>query len=614
MKVGRPGKVLTIMNREQELVKQLETAADAYYNGGEAILGDDAYDALRDELEALNPNHPFLKKVGAPPRGETVKLPYFMPSLTKIKPGTGTIEKFAEGGSSFVLSDKLDGISALWVSSTKKLYLRGDGEQGVDVSAFVPYIQRLRTSNPCVVRGELITEGESRSWVNGVLHQKQISVEDAKRIRFVAYELIEPKGYKRSEQFLLLEEFGFDTPWNDHVPRSHLTEEKLSNLFRTRRSTSKYAIDGVVVGINGVPISQTMNATSVSNPKDCVAFKMVLADQCAETTVRAILWGASHQGYLIPRLQVDPVAVQDCQIEFLTGHNAKLLVEKKLGVGARIRIRRSGDVIPTVDAVLTPSETIPFPPKYAWDATQTHILIPAEHQAESVEVQTAKLLHFASTLEVANLGPGLVKKLVEAGYTTPKALRAMTPDQWQKTLGKGMGEKVRQSFEERMKAITEMKLMIASSTLPRGTGETKLKALFAREPDWMKWSMKTLAGVNNWSYVALEECLTALEDYKKWRANQFGTLVLDRSISPPPAVAAVPPSVFVCFTGFRAPELEVKCRAKNMEVQLAVNKQTTVLVVSDHGNTESGKAKKARDMGIRILERSQFEKEYLGQA
>ena len=147
------------MNQEQ-IVARLTAAADAYYNGGDAIMGDEADDALREELERLNPNHPFLQKVGAPPRGTTVKLPYLMPSLTKIKPGTGTIEKFRQEGESFVLSDKLDGISALWVSTSKKLYLRGDGEQGVDISAFVPYIRCLRSTNPCVVRGEIITEGE----------------------------------------------------------------------------------------------------------------------------------------------------------------------------------------------------------------------------------------------------------------------------------------------------------------------------------------------------------------------------------------------------------------------------------------------------------------------
>lgn len=604
----------TTMNRQQEIVTQLEKAADAYYNGGDAIMGDEAYDALRDELESLNPNHPFLKKVGAPPRGVTVKLPYMMPSLTKIKPGTGTVEKFSELGTSFVLSDKLDGISALWVTSNKKIYLRGDGEQGVDVSAFVPYIQGLRSVNRCVVRGEIITEGESRSWVNGILHQKEITVSDAKRLRFVAYELIEPKGYTRKEQFDILEEYGFELPWNAIVSRNQMTEQFLSEQFSKRRTSSKYAIDGIVVGVNAVPLSQGSNAVSVSNPKDCMAFKMVLTDQCAETTVRAILWAASHQGYLIPRLQVDPVKVQDCQIEFLTGHNAKLLKEKKLGIGAKIRIRRSGDVIPTVDTVLTPSENIPFPAKFTWDATQTHIVVPSDQLADSKEIQSAKLLHFASTLEVANLGPGLVKKLVDAGFTTPKALMAMNPEQWQKVLGKGMGEKVRVSFHERMKAMSEMNLMLASSTLPRGTGETKLKALFAREPDWTKWDMKTLSNVNSWSFAALEECMDALQEYKKWRHEQFGPMILNRSVSPPPSVPVVPPSVFVCFTGFRAPDMEAKCREKNIEVQLTVNKQTTVLVVADRGNQESGKAKKAKDMGIRILERSQFEKEYLGHA
>jgi NAD-dependent DNA ligase len=602
------------MNQDQ-LVARLTAAADAYYNGTEALMTDEEYDSLREELEVLNPNHPFLKKVGAPPRGETVKLPYFMPSLTKIKPGTGTIEKFvAQGSSSFLLSDKLDGISALWVSSSKKLYLRGDGEMGVDVSTYVPYIQGLQTKRNCVVRGELISKGQSRSWVNGVLHQKEVPIEDTKRIHFVAYELIQPEKLTRKDQFTHLSEFGFELPWIQLVNASELKETLLMQTFQKRRAESEYPIDGIVVGENRVPLSQTMPKDSVSNPKDCVAFKMVLTDQCAETTVRAILWGTSHQGYLIPRLQVDPVQVQDCQIEFLTGHNAKLLQEKKLGIGARIRIRRSGDVIPTVDTVLTPSENIPFPSKYTWDSTQTHILMPPDAMNESKEVQTAKLLHFASTLEVANLGPGLVKKLVDAGFTTPKALRFMTPDQWQKTLGKGMGEKVRLSFEERMKNINEMTLMLASSTLPRGTGETKLKALFAREPDWMKWNMKVLAGTNSWSFVALEECMTALETYKKWRADQFGQLVLDRSISPPPAVAAVPPSIYVCFTGFRSADMEQKCKDKNMEVQLAVTKQTTHLVVPDASKSDSAKVKKAKEMGIRILERSQFEKEYLGQA
>ena len=108
------------MNADQ-IVKKLKEAADAYYNTGTPILTDDQYDALRDELEALDPSNPFLGVVGAATKeGTTVVLPVPMPSLNKIKPLTGAVAAFvAKTGSgtvsSWVLSEKLDGISALWI-------------------------------------------------------------------------------------------------------------------------------------------------------------------------------------------------------------------------------------------------------------------------------------------------------------------------------------------------------------------------------------------------------------------------------------------------------------------------------------------------------------------
>ena len=593
----------------ESIVKKLKTASDAYYNTGQPIMTDEEYDELRDKLEAMCPTHPFLTSVGATPRGSTVRLPFCMPSLQKIKPRTGTVEKFAGRATTFVASDKLDGLSALWSSGSGSLYLRGDGEDGVEIKNYVKHIQGLVNTVRCVVRGEIITQGETRAWVNGVLHHSSPSPADAKKLHFVAYEVLEPAGLNRLAQFNFLEIHGFEIPWRAAIPSRDLTDSTLEALFRKRRQESKYATDGIVVGIDCVPQWQTLGTTS-SLPKDCVAFKMVISDQCADTVVKQILWAPSYQGYIIPRIQIEPVQVKDVRIEFISGHNAKLLVEKRLGVGARIRIRRSGDVIPTVDAVLEGSDTIPFPSAYEWDATHVHICVPKD-QAATAETLAVKLSHFASSLSVPNLGPGLIKKLVEAGYTTPRMLMELSTEKWCEAIGKGNGVKIQKAFIDRVRSANEMELMIASSLMPRGVGETKLTILFQKEPDWKKWSLTNLTGLQGWSNESLSDFLTLLPRYEAWRKEQFPMTVVPIGVVAP-LQTKTNANLFIVVTGFRSAEFEAACLQKGIVVLPSLTKQAQVLVTA--GSDSSTKAKKAGDMGIRILERSAFEKEYLSSA
>jgi NAD-dependent DNA ligase len=164
------------MSTLPEIVKKLRAASDAYYNTGKSLMTDDEYDELRDELAKRSPSHPFLKEVGAAVGSGAIPLPYIMASLNKIKPGTGAVESFKakSTGKIWVLSEKLDGISALWHEG--RLYLRGDGQMGVEVTKFAPHIQGLKVcEHP--VRGELVVARAepcvagtlARSWVNGQL-------------------------------------------------------------------------------------------------------------------------------------------------------------------------------------------------------------------------------------------------------------------------------------------------------------------------------------------------------------------------------------------------------------------------------------------------------------
>ena len=193
--------------RVANIVAQLKAASHAYYETGEPIIDDDTYDALLEELRSLDAGNPYLTAVGAPVSEGAVRLPIPMPSLRKVKPDSGLDTWVRSYPGPWVASDKLDGISALWIPDKGALYLRGNGLVGQDVSHLVGLgIQGLVKPKKAgavagiMVRGELIVPKGSvqgtlaRSWVNGQLHQKNPSKADISRIQFLAYTLYNPSS------------------------------------------------------------------------------------------------------------------------------------------------------------------------------------------------------------------------------------------------------------------------------------------------------------------------------------------------------------------------------------------------------------------------------------
>ena len=596
----------------EEIVKKLKDASDAYYNAtGGALMGDDEYDALKDRLEELAPNHPFLKIVGAPVKDGCVTLPVPLPSLNKIKPGLGTVENFRRTSSvsRWVLSDKLDGISAVWVPKKTAMYLRGDGAVGQDVSQIARMgIQGIpiRLDAGFMVRGELVLPKAltpantiGRSWVNGIFHQKTPAREEVAKIRFVAYEIVSDTTHTRSQQLEILKKKGYEIPWVSVV--GELSEETLTRNLTARRQESKYDIDGIVVGVDTVPQWHSGDK-SVANPKDCVAFKMVMADQCAETVVKKVHWNLSHQGYFTPRLEIEPVRVGGAVISFLTGHNAQLIVEKGIGAGARIRIRRSGDVIPTIDAVLQPAKSTELPPEGTWVWNGPYIVSKSGTEEAIVE---SRLKHFATSLGIDGLGPGLVKKIVASGIKTPRALCGATVDALGEIVGKKIGANLASEIQKRLTVSNEMTFMIASATMPRGVGETKLKSLFALESNPRKWR-GTIQSAEGWSDDALTTFLGGLDSYFKWREEQFPS-VAQTPVAPAPVAANQKGAI--CFTGFRSADLEAAAIRKGFSVSATVSKKVIALLVPDAGEETGTKIEKARELGIRIVRKSEFMRE-----
>ena len=193
-----------------------------------------------------------------------------------------------------------------------KLYTRGNGSIGQDISFLLPQFN-LPFIEGAVIRGEFLISKEvfkqkwedkfsnSRNLVSGLINAKRQPSEKYKDLKFVAYEVIEPIMMP-SMGFEYLRDKGFDTVKHGQIlMSSNLTNDVLSKILVQWRHTLPYEIDGVIV------TSDHIYSRKNENPKHSFAFKMVLSDQIAEAKVIDVIWTPSKDGYLKPKIRIEPI-------------------------------------------------------------------------------------------------------------------------------------------------------------------------------------------------------------------------------------------------------------------------------------------------------------------
>jgi hypothetical protein len=593
-------------------IKRVKEAKEAYFATGSAVMPDDEYDALEAIVrrEGGHEGLAVVAAVGFQKKETGVPLPHVLPSLSKIKPGEKSLARFLARGGPFVVSEKLDGVSALWIAGEKKLYNRGNGVLGTSITEYAGDIQGLAGgAHRVVVRGEIclrraeaIPGSPARSQVNGWLHRtpEERSVGGAPALRFIAYQVIEPAGISRAEQFAWLAAAGFEVPWNKTVRAA--TEETLATWLQARRTDSPYDTDGIVIGTAGVPEPAAKDAAGeAKDPSDAVAFKMPLAEQCAETTVRAIEWNAGKTGMLIPRISIEPVVIGSAQIAWVTGHNAKFISDGGIGPGARVLIRRSGDVIPIVDSVLE-AVAADLPPAGTWKWNSVH----AEPLKQQDGTLIAQLLHSLKVLEVEGGGPAAAKAAFDAGVETIRDIIEWDEDDAVAVLGKTKGPQLIERTRAALEGADTFRRICACPCLGTGIGTRRIKAVLDhydghidavckedRPPGW---------GEEMWEeFVALTwpEVLEQLDDWTEL-AGEPAAGAGGSGVAP---VAAAPRGDIV-FTGVRDKALEAKSVAAGWTPADTVKKTTKVLIIPDSEDPttySTGKAAKARDYGVEIV-------------
>lgn len=598
--------VLKMLN-EKQLAKILDEASKAYYNE-EPLMSDNEFDIVKEYMEQKYPKNKILKQIGAPIADKNkVTLPYNMPSMDKIKPDTNALSKWKlKYSGPYLVSAKLDGISALYSTENneQKLYTRGNGTIGQDISHLIPYL-KLPSTKDITIRGELIMKktvfiekymkefSNSRNLVAGVVNQKNVQSDKIEDVDFVAYEVIKP-SLKPSEQMNYLKNENVKTVI--HKLFDNIDNSILSNILITWREDYEYTIDGIIVN------DDKIYPRTKKNPEHAFAFKMVLSDQIAEAKVLNVLWAASKDGYLKPRIQIEPVILGGAKIEYATAFNAAFVENNKLGIGAIVKLVRSGDVIPHIMDVIEPSEKAKMPDvPYKWNDTHVDIILIDADEDETVREKN--IIGFFKNLEVVGLGEGNVKKIIKAGFESIPEIIAMTPNDFLKVDGfkQKMAEKVYNSIHEKINNASLSRLMTASNIFGRGFGEKKINLILENYPTILtdkdseqdkinkllsikgietktaEKFVKNISKFKDFLVIAkLENKLMEIETEKQEKKDK-SNILFDKSI---------------VITGFRDKELSQKLKDIGAKESTSVSKNTFALIVKNKIAIEEDKSSK----------------------
>ena len=611
---------------EDELSKMIRDANDGYYCNNKPIMTDNEYDILREFTVKKHPkNKAALEghtECNIAVEKSKVTLPYQMWSMDKIKPDTDALAKWMSKHSGpYTLSCKLDGVSGMYSTEggAPKLYTRGNGVVGQDVSHMIPYLQLPKTKD-IVIRGEFIIPkkrfqdkyadkfANPRNFVAGVVNRKSVDAGKFRDIDFVAYEVIKPV-LKPSEQMAFLMNQNVRVVRN--VTEKIVTNELLSELLVAWRNDYEYEIDGVIC------IDDAIYSRKKGNPEHAFAFKMVLSDQIAEAKVLDVIWTPSKDGYLKPRVQIDPVVLGGARIEYATGFNAKFIEDNKIGVGALIQLIRSGDVIPHIVSVIQPAEKAQLPNvPYTWN--ETHVDIILDDKEEDDIVKGKMITGFFRGIGVEGLSSGNIQRLIDSGFDSVAKIIAMTKADFLTVEGfkHKLATKLSEGIKEKIKDASLPEIVHATNVFGRGFGTKKLKAILDIYPKIL---------VPNEPYVAKMEKLLSVPGMARKSSEKFIGKVqelndfmkdadLEDKLSYTPKETPGNKSHPLygkkwIMTGFRDKDLIEKLKSLGAEQGSSVNSKTFVVLVKDTDD-DTGKAEEARRLGIPLMTVKQFEEMY----
>ena len=600
---------------------------NAYYNVGEDTgIKDYQYDMLKETLQRRDPD--YVVPVGAKIReGENrVKLPFWLGSMDKFKPeDKSEIAKWLlkNKSSEYIVEDKLDGISCLVIikKGKIKLYTRGDGVVGADISYLSQYFDTIpkNLDVDINVRGELIMPIETfnkkyadeyanpRNMVAGRVGAKKVRV-GLKDIKFIAYEIVgDGMMDKPSKQVEYMKSLGFTTVRYELIKNFNV--DTLIEMFLRFKINNKFEIDGIIIQAD-----KSYERNVDGNPEYAFAFKMRQEENIVEAKVVDVIWNISKWGQLKPRVEISPVQLGGVKITYTTGFNGKYIYDNSIGEGAIIKITRSGDVIPYIVEVVKKAKE-PSMPDIPWRWNETNVDIIAEDFGETMCI---KLMHsFFEKLGIKHLGEKSIEKMYNDGLDTLLKLISASKQRIAQVEGFGDkgAERIYDNIRKGMKDLYIPTVLGASGIFGFGMGRKRINNLFDEYPTILEESKKIskkemynkIMKIEGFS----EKTTESIVENINWANKFINALSKFATFKGKTIINDNMKGLKVIFSGFRDAKLGDEVVSRGGKIVTSISKNTNILVVANKVGKETDKVKKAREFGVEILEKEEFINKYI---
>lgn len=629
--------------RMKELVKLLNKYAYQYYVLDEPTVADVQYDALYNELSALEketgivlPDSP-TRKIGGDPIKEFaphkhIKKLYSLDkcnSYDELREWSEKIKKVAPDAV-YTLEYKLDGLTLCLTYENgyfKGAATRGNGEVGEDVTAQVSTIKSIPLSVP--YKGVFEAQGEgimrlsalkkynetaveplknARNGVAGAIRNLDPKVTASRNLDIIFYNVNYIEGENiasQRENIDFLKRNSFKT---DMLFVTSDIEEIIKKIDSVDRKSLDFLIDGMVIKVDDLALRERLGYTD-KFPRWAIAYKF----EAEETTtiLEDVQWNVGRTGKLTPLAILEPVELCGATIRRATLNNYDDIQRKKVKIGSRVFIRRSNDVIPEILGVSEDNggKEIPVPtvcPACGSDLVRdgAHIYCPNEGDCPPQII--GRLTHFAEKdcMDIRGVSEKSIEGLHEKlGVRFPTDLYSLTRDDLARL--DGFKDKKIDNFlasVEKSKSVPLDRFINALGIENIGKKSARdLAERFGSISELMKADEATLVEVDEIGDIVAES-ITSYFGKHGWLIEKFKEIGIDPKFNVVKPTGGVLTGKKLVLTGTlptltrtEATELIEKAGGTTSS---SVSKNTDYVLA---GENAGSKLDKARSLGVKII-------------